>query len=393
MGRVQLSGRGGRRLRGGHPWIYADDLALEEAEPGELVAVEDRSGRTVAWGAYSAASKIRVRCVSRGPAKPDRDFWRGRVARALDLRRRAGLLDPAGAARLSAGDADGLPGLVLDRYAGVGVLQCGTLFAERLAGTLIELVDELWPGGLTAVLDRSDARVRRLEGLEARVELLRGELPQTLEIREDDLAYEVDVRGGHKTGHYLDQRDNRRRAAALAQGRDVLDAFSYDGLFGIRAALAGARSVLALDQSEAAGERLLRNAERNGVQGRVRFERADCMGDLRARAAAGEAYSLVVLDPPAFARNRREAAGAERGYRELNLRALRLIPAGGGDLVSASCSFAMSPEGFVGALARAAADAGREVLLTELTGASPDHPALLTLPESRYLKCAFLRVQ
>jgi len=242
------------------------------------------------------------------------------------------------------------------------------------------------------VLDRSDSAVRRLEGLEKRVELLRGEPPAELLIREDELVYEVDIQGGHKTGHYLDQRDNRRAAALKARDTDVLDAFSYDGLFGIRAAQAGARSVVCIDQSQAALDRALRNAQRNGVAHKLQFERADCMVALRGRAEQGQQFGLVIVDPPAFAKNRAELIGAARGYVELNRRALRLVSAGG-FLVSASCSYNVRPELFLEWLGLAAQHAERDAFLEHYASAAPDHPHLLTLPESSYLKCAFVRVE
>jgi 23S rRNA (cytosine1962-C5)-methyltransferase len=230
-----------------------------------------------------------------------------------------------------------------------------------------------------------------LEDLPRRIEIVSGDLPSPLVVREDVLSYEVDVLHGHKTGHYLDQRENRRAAAQRARGARVLDSFAYDGLFGIRAALAGATSVLCVDQSEAAGERVLTNAARNGVAHLVRFARANCMSDLRARAREGERYELAVVDPPAFAKSRREVAGAARGYVEVNRRALELVEPGG-RLVSASCSYNVSTHTFVDYVARAAHEARRTVFLEELAGAALDHPVLLTLPESHYLKCAFLRV-
>jgi 23S rRNA (cytosine1962-C5)-methyltransferase len=390
MGRVVASSRGRKWLQGGHPWLYADDAVEADAGAGELVAVEDESGQRLGWGLHSAASRIRVRLVTRAKEEPGREFWTARVDRAIGARERMGLAASPGACRLIAGDADGFPGFVLDRYADVGVVQSGTQGSDRMRDSWVELALARLP--LRAVLDRSDSSVRKLEELEPRVELLRGELGPLVEVREDGLTYDVDVWKGHKTGHYLDQRENRALAARRAAGRSVLDAFSYDGLFGVRAALAGATSVLCLDQSRTAGERALAHAAKNGVGERVAFERVDVMKDLRERARRGESYGLVVLDPPAFARNRRELPGAERGYGELNLRALRLVEPGG-TLVSASCSHAVRPELFVELLARAAREAGRDVYLEELRGASPDHPALLTLPESSYLKCAFLRVE
>jgi 23S rRNA (cytosine1962-C5)-methyltransferase len=392
MSDVAITGKGRRWLGNGHPWIYRDDLASADAQPGDLVRVVDPQGRTQGFGLYSASSRIAVRMVSRGSAEPGREHWAEVVTRAVATRERLGLLDPAGACRLIAGDADRLPGLVVDRYADVLVLQSGTAGADRLRDLVVELVSGRLTFPIACVVDRSDASVRKLEGLEKKVEIVRGELPAELVVREDELVYEVDVLHGHKTGHYLDQRDNRRRAGARACGTRVLDAFCYDGLFGIRAALGGAREVVCLDQSEAAGERVRRNAERNRVGERVRFVKADALDELRALSRAGERFGLVVVDPPAFAKNRRELAGAERGYVEVNRRALELCEPGG-TLVSASCSYNVRPEVFVDFLAKAAALARRDAYLEELAGAAPDHPALLTLPESSYLKCAFVRVE
>jgi 23S rRNA (cytosine1962-C5)-methyltransferase len=392
MGKIVLTGKGRRWLDTGHPWAFRDDIAETQAEPGEVAAVEGPGGRHIGFGMYSSASRIAVRMVARGPVEPDRAFWAGRVARAFAARERMGYLAEDGACRLIAGDADGIPGLVADRYGKVCVLQSGTQGADRLRGMVVELLDEVLPFRLECIVDRSDSAVRRLEALDRRVEVLRGEVAESVLVREGELVYEVDVMGGHKTGHYLDQRENRIRAAARAGGRRVLDGFSYDGLFGVRAALAGARSVLCVDQSEAALERAVRNAERNGVADRVRVRRANCMSELRAMARVEDRFGLVVVDPPAFARNRREVAGAARGYVEVNRRAMALVEPGG-TLVSASCSYNVRPQTFVEYLARAAHEAGREVFLEELSGAAPDHPALITLPESAYLKCAFLRVE
>ncbi len=398
MGKLILTGRGRRRVLGGHPWIYRDDVAAGEADVGELVPVLAPDEKPLGWGLHSAASKICVRLVTRDAVQPTSDFWRARVRRAIDARRRVGLLgadQPNAACRLIGGDADGLPGFVVDRYADVLVIQSGCQGSDRMRDFLLELVLAEAPFDVAHVLDRSDARVRRLEDLEPRVEWLRGEALEPVVVEERSphaatMLYEVDVLEGHKTGHYLDQRSNRIRASHFADGARVLDAFSYDGLFGIRAALAGAKEVLCLDQSEACGERVLRNAERNGVAGRVRFERGNAMHDLRRRAKEGERYELVVIDPPAFARNKREAEGAARGYRELNLRAFALL-APAGWLVTCSCSYNVRPERFLDYVAQAARDAGVDAWLHESSGASPDHPALLSVPETSYLKCAIVR--
>ncbi len=391
MAKIKLTGKGRRWVLGGHPWIYKDDIAAGTPKAGELVEVVAPSGDPLGWGLYSDASRIAVRLVTRSPDQPNREFWMHRVQRAVDAREAMGMLEPQGACRLIAGDADGLPGMVVDRYGQTLVLQLGTQAADRMAGFLVELLHEGLPFEVQAIVDRSDTAVRKLENLEKRVEVLQGSVTGPIEVRDDDLVYAVDAFQGHKTGHYLDQVHNRRRAAALSPGQSVLDAFSYDGLFGIRAALAGAESVLCLDQNSSACERVLVNAKLNGVEDRVRVEKVNCMKNLRARAEEGEEYGVVILDPPAFARSKRERAGAERGYVELARRGLALT-CQGGSLVSASCSYNVSQQDFQGFLSSAAHLSGRDVWLEELAAASPDHPQLLTLPESAYLKCAFLRV-
>jgi 23S rRNA (cytosine1962-C5)-methyltransferase len=369
--------------------VFRDDMAEGEAQPGELVPVADPAGTSLGWGLYSSSSRIALRMVTRSEAQPTREFWAERVQRAVAWRQRAGLLLEDGACRLIGGDADGIPGLVVDRYARVLVLQSGIQASDRMRDFLLELILEALPFEIEAVLDRSDASVRRLEELEARVELVSGKLDGPVQVREENLTYAVDVEGGQKTGAYLDQRENRLRAAALVADGTVLDAFAYDGLFGIHAALAGARRVVCLEQSRTACERIVANARANGVEERVEVVRTDCMKDLRARAEAGESYDMIVVDPPPFARNRREVDGAERGYVELNRRAALMLGETG-RLVTASCSYNVLPETFLVFLRSAARLAQREFAMTGYHGAACDHPELLSLPESRYLKCAFL---
>jgi 23S rRNA (cytosine1962-C5)-methyltransferase len=392
MAKVVTTGKGRRWLESGHPWLYSDDVAGAEAQPGELVPVFDPNDHPLGWGLFSTHSRITVRMVTRSPEQPTRAFWEDLVARAMTERERLGLMEPTGACRLIAGDSERLPGFVVDRYADVLVVQSGCQGSDRMRDFLVELILERMPTGVRAILDRSDAAVRRLEALEPNVEWLQGEIDEPLILEEaDGLKYEVDVREGHKTGHYLDQRDNRAVASMYAAEGRVLDAFCYDGLFGIQAARQGAERVLSLDQSAAAGERLMRNAELNGVHDRVEFIKANAMQDLRERSKGDERFDLVIVDPPAFARNRKEIEGAARGYRELNLLAMALVEEGG-HLVSCSCSYNVSREDFQGYLRSASRDANRPAYLLHVAGASHDHPVLLTLPESSYLKAAFLRI-
>jgi len=396
-GRALLTGRGRRRALSGHPWIYSDDVQAVDAEPGDLVAVHAPDQGLLGWGLFSSHSRIALRLVSRAEEVPDPEFWRARARAAVEHRRSLGLCGERDACRLIAAESDGFPGLIVDRYADALVLQSGCQGSDRLRDLWLACLEEALGRPAACVLDRSDSGTRVHEDLPERVEWLRGERSEPVVVEEaaragvPALAYEVSLLAGHKTGHYLDQRENRAHAAAFARGGRVLDVFSYDGLFGLRAALAGAEQVLCLDQSQEALERGRRNAERNGVAARVGFERANAMHDLRERTARGERYELVIVDPPAFARSRREVEGALRGYYELNRRAASLVGPGG-VLVSASCSHNVGRDAFVAALAAGARDAEREARVFRLAGAGPDHPVLASLPESEYLKCAFVRL-
>ncbi len=398
MGKIQLTGRGRRRVINGHPWIYVDDVAGGEGDSGELVPVHGPDDSPLGWGLLSTKSKIAVRLVTRQKEQPNRDFWLDRVRSAITHREELGLLHRRGACRLSCGDAEGLPGFVVDRYADRLVVQSGCQGSDRMRDFLVELFREALPFEVAGIYERSDSATRKHEDLEPSVGWLAGDELERIDIEEPEshglsaMVYEVSFVEGHKTGHYLDQRENRALVARLASGKRVLDAFSYDGLFGIRAALAGAKSVVCLDQAQAAGERLLRNAERNGVADRVRFEKVNAMHDIRDRADAKERFDVVCLDPPAFARNKREVEGAMRGYRELNRRAMSLLEPGG-VLFTASCSFNIDRKAFIECIAKGALDVGKRAKIFDVRGAAADHPALANLPESEYLKALFCRVE
>ena len=391
MGKLILTGKGRRWLHRGHPWVYKDDIASREGTPGELVPVEDPNGGMLGWGLYSTESRISVRMVTRDAEQPNRAFWLARMQRAIDQRERHGMLDPAGACRLVSGDADGIPGFVLDRYAKTLVVQSGTQGSDRMRDFLVEIARELLPFAIETVIDKSDTSVRKLEGLPKIVEVLDGTIDGPVLVQDGPLLYEVDIFQGHKTGHYLDQSINRIEAAKRARGARVLDTFAYDGLFGLHAALAGAEEVVFLEQNRGACERIMANAERNGLLDKIKVERVDCMKDMRARAEKDDRHDLIIVDPPAFARSKKEIVGAERGYVELNRRAFDLATPGGA-VVSASCSYNVSASDFVEFIGKAAHLAERDVWLESLAKASPDHPHLVTLPETDYLKCAFLRV-
>jgi 23S rRNA (cytosine1962-C5)-methyltransferase len=383
---VALSNRGWKRFVSGHPWIFRDDLREIAAESGDLAAIVDGTGRELGRGFVSGASRIALRIATRKPGAVDaRAFLEERLERAAARRPRRG---PEEAERLVAAEADDLPGLILDRYADVVCVQHAIPFWERNRNLVAEVVRaRLAPRALVA---RDDFSARALEGLPRRAEVVFGGEVGSVEIREGAVRFLVDPLHGQKTGFFLDQRENREKVARHARG-EVLDVFTFEGGFALHAAAAGAQRVVGIESSEGALARARANAERNGLSARCEWVRAMAFDELRARAKAGERYSLVVLDPPAFAKNRTEVEGALRGYVEINSRALRLV-APGGHLATFSCSYHLTEELFSAVLREAASLCGRRVELAERLGQSRDHPVVLTHPESLYLKGALLRV-
>ncbi len=312
-------------------------------------------------------------------------MFKAKIAAALQLRRRA-VPDPAAdALRLVHGESDGLPGLVVDRYADVLVVQVLSAGSERWRETLIEIVRE--QSGCAGIYERSDTDARALEGLASRSGWISREPSSgVVRIRENGIAYEVDVVGGQKTGFFLDQRDNRARVMRMARGREALNCFCYTGGFTLAALTGGAGSVLSIDSSAAALERARSNLGLNSMDaGRAVWLEADVFGALRKLRAEGRAFDLIVLDPPKFAPTPRDAARAARGYKDINLNALRLLRPGG-LLATFSCSGGVSPELFQKIVAGAAADAGASLALIDRLAAAPDHPVLVEFPEGEYLK-------
>lgn len=384
---VTLTTKGERWHRSRHPWTYRDDLkSADPAWAGQVVRVHGPAGRPLGQAFYNPGSKIALRWLTDDPQEAiDRGFWAGRLERALELRRR--VVPASGAYRVIHSEADGFPGLVVDRYGPVVVLQSLSLGIEQVLPILTDLLWEaLQPAALVA---RNDSPVRALEGLTPEKKVLRGHLPDRLEIVEGKCRMRIDVLEGHKTGGYLDQRENRLWIRGIARGK-VLDAFAYQGGFALQAAAAGAE-VLALEDSAAAVERLKENAALNGLAN-IRAERANVFDRLRELEKAGERFDGVILDPPAFARNRTQIQDAWRGYRDINLRALRIL-APGGVLVSCSCSHLVTDEIFAEILAEASSDSKREVLFLENRTQARDHPILMTHPESKYLKCVALEAR
>jgi len=376
-----------------HPWIFSGAIDRVQGSPqaGATVAVRSASGVFLAWAAFSPASQIRARVWSWHEAERiDGDFLRARLAGAIAAR--AGLLDEnvGDALRLVHGESDGLPGVIADRYGAVVVLQLLSAGAERWREQLADALRELT--GCACLYERSDADVRELEGLPARGGTLHGALPAAgVQMREHGLVYGIDVARGHKTGFYLDQRDNRKRIGELAQGREVLNCFCYSGGFTLNALAGGARSVLSVDSSAEALALAQENLRRNDLDAaRAQWAEADVFKYLRLLRDQGRSFDLVVLDPPKFAPTAAFAEKAARGYKDINLLALKLLRPGG-LLASFSCSGGISADLFQKILAGAALDAGADASIVGRFGASADHPVLLSFPEGEYLKGLLLR--
>jgi 23S rRNA (cytosine1962-C5)-methyltransferase len=365
----------------GHPRVMSGAVASVEGEPGsgEVVLVVDEAGRPIGRGLYCPDAPVRVWMLTRDPeARVDGALFARRVARALSLRERSGLpSEDTTAYRLLHGDGDRLPGVVADRYGDFAVLELTVPGMEDRRETIARQLLEV--SGLRGVLARPAG-----DGL--------GEpVPAEVEVLENGIRYLVDPRGGQKTGHFADQRENRRLFARFVRGARVLDAFTGTGGFALAAAAAGAERILAVDSSAAALERAERNAERNGVGERVEFVRGDAFRVLRRLLREGERFDAACIDPPRMASRRRELRGALRGYKELNLRGLGLVEEGG-LLATSSCTGLLSEEGFLRVLRDASLDAGRRLTVLFLRGQGPDHPWSPTAPESRYLKFLLGRV-
>ena len=383
MATVTISRRGEDRARGGHPWIYRSDVTASSAAPGDLVKVVGARGRPIGHALFSDRSEISLRMIAFGAASPPGTFVSERIAAAVAYRESLQL--DATAYRLVHGEADRLPSLIVDRYGDHLVVQALSQGIDRrLKEITAALVEIARPAGILA---RNDPRVRLLEGLAQDVEVLHGTVPERLEVREGAVRYEVDPWKGQKTGLFLDQRENREAALRYARGR-LLDAFSYNGGFALALA-PRCESVLAVDISEDAVRRIRDNAARNGI-GNVEARAMNVFDELRELERVGARFDTIVLDPPAFAKNKAAVGKALSGYKEINLRALKLLEPGG-FLVTCSCSYNVSEAMFLDVVSAAAADAPAEVSLVEKRTQGRDHPILINVPETYYLKCLILR--
>ena len=380
---VVVSARGEQRIRGGHPWIYRADVADVEAAAGDIVAVIGPRSRHLGFALFSDQSQITLRLLTHGDVSVDEALLRARLERAIHFRESLQL--DATAYRLVHGEADLLPSLVVDRYGDYLVLQALSQGMDRLQPTIVRLlVDLVHPLGVVA---RNDPRVRALEGLEQRIDVLHGTVPDSVVVREGPVAYDADLWKGQKTGLFLDQRENREAAARYARGR-LLDCFSYNGGFALRLAPHCAEAE-ALDISAEAVTRIRANAERNLVP-HLQAREVNVFDELRRLERAGARYDTIVLDPPAFAKNKASVPNAIAGYKEINLRAMRLL-APGGFLITCSCSYNISEDMFATVLHDASADSRTPVTIVEKRMQGRDHPVLVGVPETYYLKCFILR--
>ena len=400
--RFIITAKGTKWTEQGHPWIYADEVIREEGdcENGALADAVSEKGKYLGTGFVSRHSKIRLRLISRNANdRFDESFWQRRIQYAWDYRKTV-MGGDISCCRLVFGEADGFPGLTVDRFSDILVTQTLSVGMENIKDVVFPLlVRVLRADGqeIRGIYERNDVAIRELEGLPQNKGWysLPGETPPdstVTEICENGVFYRVDVENGQKTGFFLDQKYNRLAVARLAKGKRVLDCFTHTGSFALNAAMGGAENVTAVDISASAIEMAKANAERNGLADRMDFMVADVFDLLPELIAKGKApYDFIILDPPAFTKSRKTVGSAQRGYKEINLRALKLLPRGG-YFATASCSHFMPSELFVKMLRSAALDAGVELRQIEARQQAPDHPILWNVPETDYLKFYIFQV-
>lgn len=384
MNAIIVAKPGADRIRRGHLWIYRSDVVdANEAPGGSIVRVQDEHRNFIGQAFYSGSSQIALRFLTTSDQAIDRDWWRTRIREAAARRN---ISPETNAYRLVYSEGDLLPSLIVDRYADVLVLQTLSQGSEAIKPLLVELLAEEFKP--RAIIERNDVRVRQHEGLELLTGTLYGEAPAEFEILQDGIRFVVSPLSGQKTGSFLDQRENRLAARKVAHGR-ALDCFTFNGAFALQ--LAGACDhVIGMDISADAVAAAARNAQINNITN-VEFREANVFDALREMETNDERFDIIVLDPPAFAKNRASIAPAARGYKEINLRAIKLLNPGG-VLVSCTCSYHMSEELFLKLIAEAANDTHRRVQLLEKRTQASDHPILFGVPETYYLKCVIARV-
>jgi 23S rRNA (cytosine1962-C5)-methyltransferase len=383
QGRPTLRLKRGRDSARVHPWIFKGDVAdVSDVEPGAAVTVTDAGGRFVGRGFFNPRPALCCRILTWADEALDAAFFRRRLAGAVAARVGAATGTPR-LGRLVWSEADGLPGLVVDRYGPVLVTQCLTLGMARARTAIVAALAEIVGDG--SIFEMDEPGAARMEGFEPAHGWAHGVGPATVRVDEAGVEFEVTIGAGHKTGLYLDQRENRARAGSLARGRDVLDAFSYTGGFACHALHGGARRATCIESSPEAIAGARQNLALNGVAERAEIRPVNVFDELRRLERAGARFGLIVVDPPPFARSRSAVPAAVRGYKEINLRALRLLDRGG-HLLTFSCSHHVSDGVFEDLCRDAAADAGVRLRVADRLGQASDHPVLLTVPETRYLK-------
>lgn len=376
-----------------HPWVFSGAIERIDGAPasGDTLQVMDSTGKFIAWAAYNAASQITARVWSWNPDEAiDAAFFRRKISTAIAARTGLNLAKNSSGMRLIHAESDGLPGLIVDQYGDVLVMQVGSAGAEHWREAIADILQELCRPA--CIYERSDSDSRTLEGLELRCGVLRGILPEAVEVVEHGLRFGVDVAEGQKTGFYLDQRDNRKLTETLALDRDVLNCFCYTGGFSLYALRGGAKSVLSMDASAEALHIAAENLTRNGLdESRAEWQDADVFLALRKLRDQGRSFDMIILDPPKFAPTAAFAEKAARGYKDINLLGFKLLRPGG-LLFTYSCSGGISEELFQKIIAGAALDAGVDAQIVHHLHASADHPVLLSFPEGAYLKGLVLRV-
>ncbi len=387
MGLIRVNKKGRKRISAGHPWVFASDiLEARDTQPGDIAEVYSEEQLFLGSGYYNPKSQISLRMLTRRRETVDAAMIQARVKAAADYRFALGL---TGVCRLINAESDYLPALIVDKFGSVLVMQVLSLGMERLKGAVADALMAL--PGITGLYERNDVPVRTLEGLEQNKGFLRGSGETKMVIEENGVKLSVDIENGQKTGYFLDQRENRAALAPFVKGARVLDCFCHTGSFALHAALYGAAEVTGVDISAEAVHRAEENARLNGFT-QCRFVEANGFDFLREQQAQKQLYDAIILDPPAFAKNHDALKSATRGYKEINLRAMKLLKPGG-FLVTCSCSQHMTPDLFHDMLMAAAIDAGRELRVIEKRGQAKDHPYLLAAPETHYLKCFITQVR
>lgn len=376
------------RILSGHLWVFSNELAAspKKFEPGSVVELRDRKNSFLGIGYINPHSLIAIRILTRKKEDINSDFFRNRILDAIDYRKR--FLKDMGSLRVVFSEGDFLPGIIVDKYGDCLSIQILTLGMEKQSDTIIGILDDIFSP--SAIVLKNDSSVRLLEGLRQEKKVLKGFLDSLPVIQEDSLLFEIDPMAGQKTGYFLDQRESRIAFSRLAEGGKGLDLFCYSGAWSIHLAGRGAH-VIGIDDSDQAVSYARKNAAINNLSDRCLFEKADVFEFLKKGVLGRDQYDFIVLDPPAFARNKSQLKNAIRGYREINSNAMRMLKKGG-LLATSSCSFHIGREIFLDMLRLAAKDAGRQARLIEMRSQSKDHPVLLSVPETEYLKCAFLEI-